>query len=346
MEKQKFDNFVSLGSKCPVASSMSKYGLRSWSGVFDWLITQDFRWVLYNIENDFESFLSKENLEMYQDNPKKFRDVKTGFVFIHEELLFIEEFELLERKYRKRIETFLNETKKRTCFFRAVESNEEAEYIRNNYEYIDRVIKKQNNNSELVLLLKSTVTATEFPFRTFNMRGEYSGASRQLLRGWFDDEIELLEFCGSNSDAITIIKNIMFDSKTEDKFNKNLYKMLENTKDRYERDKEKYEFRIKMLEHNWDKVVLPEKLIIYGAGTIGKAFYKAVNKKCCVCAFVDTNRQFLTLENVPVLTFDEIDLDESIPYVVTVNYDFEVICKTIRKHNKNAKIFRLEDFIN
>lgn len=37
----KFSNFVSLGYICPVAASMSKYGLRSWSGPFDWLITKD-----------------------------------------------------------------------------------------------------------------------------------------------------------------------------------------------------------------------------------------------------------------------------------------------------------------
>ena len=42
-----FSNFVSLGEACKVAASMSKYGLRSFSGPFDWVITRRFDMVLH-----------------------------------------------------------------------------------------------------------------------------------------------------------------------------------------------------------------------------------------------------------------------------------------------------------
>lgn len=98
----KFESFVSLGTECPVAASMSKYGLRSWSGVFDWLVTESLPWVLYYIENDFEGFLEKEDLEMIQDDPKRFKNKSNGFKFLHEEEPFQEEYEKIKKKYEKK----------------------------------------------------------------------------------------------------------------------------------------------------------------------------------------------------------------------------------------------------
>jgi len=99
-----FSNFVSLGVACPTASSMSKYGLRSWSGPFDWLVTEAFEWVLYFIENDFFGFLEKKNLERVKGSPKKFVDKKSGFVFLHDqEYPFEVRFDELKQKYQKRI---------------------------------------------------------------------------------------------------------------------------------------------------------------------------------------------------------------------------------------------------
>ena len=83
-----FDYFISLGFTCPVASSMSKYGLRSFSGVFDWLITPDFGWVLHYIETDFKDFLLQENLERYDEYPLHFRYKQSGFRFLHETVVF------------------------------------------------------------------------------------------------------------------------------------------------------------------------------------------------------------------------------------------------------------------
>ena len=52
-----YNSFISLGWFCGVASSMSKYGLRSFSSPFDWYFS-DFKSVLHFIETDFIDFLA------------------------------------------------------------------------------------------------------------------------------------------------------------------------------------------------------------------------------------------------------------------------------------------------
>lgn len=76
---------------------MSKYGLRSFSGVFDWLVS-DFVWVLHYIETDFSDFLLQENLERYDAHSLHFRDKQSGFLFIHDKEDFIKEYDKLKDK--------------------------------------------------------------------------------------------------------------------------------------------------------------------------------------------------------------------------------------------------------
>ena len=47
------------------------------------------------------------------------------------------------------------------------------------------------------------------PFRFFKMKGELSGNTLELLRGWFDGEWEFLDFCTKNFDVTKIMKNII-----------------------------------------------------------------------------------------------------------------------------------------
>lgn len=155
-----FDCFVSLGSACPVAASMSKYGLRSFSGPFDWLITQDLGWVLHYIDTDFQDFLLPENLERYDECVRHFRDKKSDVRFLHESLDFEKEYEKLKEKYRLRIERFLAKTRSRTCYLRSIDNEEEFTYIKQNAEWIRRVIQKQNHDSEIVFLCRKQLSVS------------------------------------------------------------------------------------------------------------------------------------------------------------------------------------------
>ena len=78
----KFENCISLGWFCGTASSMSRYGLRSHSGPFDWFFS-DFDSVLKVIETDFSDFMKKENLVPDKNNNKIFYDTKYRFSCNH-----------------------------------------------------------------------------------------------------------------------------------------------------------------------------------------------------------------------------------------------------------------------
>lgn len=62
-ERDKYENCVSLGWYCGCASSLSKLGLRSVSGPFDWYFSS-YRSVLELIETEFVEFMNRENLEV------------------------------------------------------------------------------------------------------------------------------------------------------------------------------------------------------------------------------------------------------------------------------------------
>jgi len=165
-----FDYYISLGSMCPIASSMSKYGLRSFSGVFDWLITPDLNWVLHYIETDFQDFLLQGNLERYDEDPLPFRDKQSGIKFMHDTENFEKEYERLKEKYEQRISRFLDKSKSKICYLRSMQSEDDYEYISDNSAYIKWAIKKNNPDSEIVFLCNNTLLIKDdFEFRYFKM---------------------------------------------------------------------------------------------------------------------------------------------------------------------------------
>jgi hypothetical protein len=177
-----FDNFVSLGSACPVAASMAKYGLRSWSGPFDWLITMNLGWVLHYIENNFEDFLLYENIEEYNEL-KHFREIASDFMFVHEEQPIAKTYNLVKAKYQRRIDRFIEKTKKPTCFLRAVLGENEDDIIIENALYISQVIKKQNKYNEIIFLVKEGIEIQNIPFHSYSMSAEWGGEAGTFLEG-------------------------------------------------------------------------------------------------------------------------------------------------------------------
>lgn len=210
-----FDNFISLGDACAVAASMSKYGSRSWSGVFDWLVTPNFNMVLHLMEHDFKGFMLKENLENLQDNKNTFQDKKFGITFIHDveySISLKDNYEDLYAKYNKKIQGFRKELTRKNCFLRSVCSEVELNYILKNKDYIEQIIKKGNRESEIIFLIRNDVIiSSKIGFRYYVMLNLYSGASRKLLRGWFDGGEEFLLYCKQNFNIDKLLKNIQFD---------------------------------------------------------------------------------------------------------------------------------------
>lgn len=347
-----FSNFVSLGTYCATAASASKYGLRSWSGPFDWLITEELKWVLYFIENDFEYFLEKEDLERWDGDPRAFRNKMSGFGFVHErEYLFEEEFDKIKEKYKRRIKKFLKETEKPTCFLRWVVFPEEIEYIRKNSKYIREVIKKRNGKNEIVFLIKHDMKmlSKNLPYKSFYISVSYEGKSREATRRLYDYENEFLLYCASNFNAATMMKNLIFDHCKEDKIydgflDERTKIQIENTRNK--RNSERYQLLVKLLEYNFDDKLFPPRIIIYGAGNIGTIFYKKVKQKSEIVYFVDKTKAGQKIDGVLIKEPSEIDYNERATIIVTPTYAFEEICKDIRcRVNDKVKIISLYDIV-
>lgn len=189
-----FDCFISLGFACPVAASMSKYGLRSCSGPFDWLTTFDFSKVLYHLETDFKFFLERQNLERYDDNPRHFIEKTSGIRFMHDNECFEDEYQKLKDKYCRRIDRFLQIEKNKVCYIRRAVSQDEINYIKTNADYIRNIIRKHNPDSDIVFLCDNDVNIYgDIGFRYFKMQQKWSGASRKKLRSYFDNADDFLK---------------------------------------------------------------------------------------------------------------------------------------------------------
>lgn len=328
-----FDYFISLGSACPIASSMSQYGLRSFSGPFDWLITADFSWVLHYIETGFEDFLLRDNLERYDDYENHFRDKQSDFKFIHDLENFEREYDKLKDKYDRRICRFLEKVNFKVCYLRSLHSLEDLEYVRTHAVYIKSIIQKYNKKSEIVFLCSDNLSIPEhFEFRYFLMPGIWSGESRAALRSFFDCADDFLAFCGNNYSAASLLKNLAVDLEKEKAQGLALL-------DR------RYRTLTALLSHDFSKDMMSSKTIIYGAGAIGKALYGKIKLLTSVAYFVDKEKAGGEFEGIRIVSIDEIQYREETKVIVSAAYDFENIKKELMDKFQDRNIVSLDDIL-
>lgn len=321
-----FDNFVSLGPACPTAESMSKFGLRSWSGPFDWIVSINFKQVMYFMENNFEGFLLKENLEPMAGG---FRDTRTGFSFPHDEYFSDEDFDEIKHKYERRINRFLEETKKKTCFLRVCNDADEIIYISEKFAYIDWVVKKNNHENKIIFLLKKDIEfEVSIPFDYYVLRDRYSS---EALRNCFDNSTEFLDYCGRNYNTALLLKNIVFDQKKQETIS--------------EIKTKRYQTLLKLFNFDYNKVKIPENIIIYGAGNIGITFYKLIRNRTGIIYFVDKKKVGSEIEGIPVKRLGQFAYKKEMTFIITATYDYENIYSEIKKYYCDAKIVSLDMFL-
>ncbi len=112
-----FDTIYSLGSRCQNALILKKYGYRDFSGIFDYLNTQNVKRILHILEDDFNELLNPKNnirsaldekrvrtLNKYYDNIKDFHSA----TLCHHDITNKEQYSaILRRKERfKKLKNF------------------------------------------------------------------------------------------------------------------------------------------------------------------------------------------------------------------------------------------------
>lgn len=328
-----FENFISLGWYCGTAASMSKYGIRSQSGPFDWYFS-NFPGVLACMENDFSDFLDKNNLVMLEDRPGEFLDTKHEFHYNHEVTTsFEEDFDGICDKYARRINKFREMIKHKTCFIRAVRHREELRYIRDNPCMIENIVKKSNPANEIIYVVSSkavTCEKLEFPF--FTVDCIYDGASRKRLRGLFDKNEGLQGYCYKNFDENIRYRNLYFDMWKENQ--------------RLDYKAAKYDLMNKIEETDLAAQIVSQGIIIYEAGIVGKYLFQKVKSVCRVWCFVDSYARETLYEDVPIISFHDFIRGEypDIPIIVT-SYIYRDV-RTMLNEAGKSNVLSIDDFLH
>lgn len=355
-----FREFVSLGWFCGTVAAMSKCGLRSMSGVFDWCYSE-LESVLWLLDNDFLGFLEKENLQIRENNERIFDDTKYHMMFSHEVKISFEcEFDSIYEKYMRRINRLRKEISiGPICFIRAIRNYNELDYVVNNEEYINSVIKKLNSNNEIVFLIPQYMKVSpSFRLKYYVLKiNGYQGLSKIAMRNLFDSNQDFIKWCHNNMDDNRRKDNLIFDLLKENEKLENGYagtgveklyiQRLDEVYKQVRSDEVRIHQLVKIAEVNWDTIELPSAIIIYGAGNIGKLLLSKIQNKCSVECFLDKNPRESSYKGVPILPITEINSVKSSVIIIVPTYDWWNIVEQLEAEAVfNFKMLALEDVLD
>lgn len=150
-----FQNIISLGHFCAPAMQLEKFGFRKSSYPFDWLIIRDFVLVLQLIKTGYDGtcFLKKEFFAQAEKKKMYYKNIRTSVRFLHDFDAYRSldmQWDSFQDKYIRRMNRFQEAILTPTLFIRYVGGEDELNYISNNIELIDSVIKEKCNENEII----------------------------------------------------------------------------------------------------------------------------------------------------------------------------------------------------
>lgn len=163
--EKKYENVISLGNFCGPAMEIERLGFHSSSYPFDWLIVSNFDVVLQLIKNKFEGFLIEENL--YQEisvNPKYYYNMILQIHFYHDFSEYVplhDQLRKVQEKYARRIERFYSTIQKPTLFIRYCSGQKELNYIKENFEEINKLLKSFHQKNDIIYVTDLPAECTE-----------------------------------------------------------------------------------------------------------------------------------------------------------------------------------------
>lgn len=150
----KFENYISLGHCCYVASELNDLGLRNRSYPFDWIRSR-WRAVEHSLKTNFNGFLDYDSLYQKKHDLHVYKDLDYGVSFFHDfskSKSLKSQLSNVQEKYNKRIDRFFYCIKTPTLFFRYCWDYDELKYISDNYIEVESLIKSFCNQNEIVFL--------------------------------------------------------------------------------------------------------------------------------------------------------------------------------------------------
>lgn len=332
-----YKNCISLGFYCGVASSMSRYGLRNHSGPFDWFVS-NLESVLKLMETDFNDFMARRNLSADAENSKVFDDKKYGFRCIHDiQNDFETEYEMIYQKYMRRAERFLHDIKEPTCFIRAVQSEQEILYIKENRDYIYDVIKKKNANNEIIFLLLHTMKELPNSFLWFRLGCEQYVGKVLEMRTLFDTSEQFSEYCKKNIlSPDCIMRNKEYDREHFGMDKKVLF--LVNNLDYYDIESE--------LRETYPDI--GRGIYLFGAGTYGELVSQYLLKRGVILKGIIDNsqkKQGGLCHGIPIMPLSQIENEHQNIWITVADEKTGEIEEQILEKYPNATIWTLRNIV-
>ena len=156
---KQFNNVISLGAYCFVASELKRFNIRKKAYPFDWNITT-METVLLLIKNKFEHFNDMNFIKK-----KEHSEIKTIYdnkyyphlEFIHDFDEHLSNTVEIKEKYKRRIDRFFNDITQATLFVRYIINRADYKFILQNNKKILKLIKMYNNNNDIVYVMNNNI---------------------------------------------------------------------------------------------------------------------------------------------------------------------------------------------
>lgn len=155
---EEYENVISLGYFCSVASEIERMGLRTHSGPFDWQACVDFKKRIELIDTWFKEFfenLNEEGLYQKVSEPQIYFMKAVGVFLVHDFTMYkslAEQLPEVRRKYERRVASFYRQIAKKTLFIHYVNKDNDVDYINHNIDYIRKTLRKFNPGNEIIFV--------------------------------------------------------------------------------------------------------------------------------------------------------------------------------------------------
>ncbi len=175
----KYDNIISLGEACFVATVLTNLKLRLFSSPFDWVMGTGLKYRLDALLSDFDNFINKEDLVQLEVDDAEtdfhsYLNKKTGIIFNHEfhkNSTLEEQYPAIKEKYDRRVQRLkdlLSTSKSNLLLFMDLSTPKQSLTLDELTEYMVRLNHKFNTQTIELLYFRYVKKVEDGSIRRIN----------------------------------------------------------------------------------------------------------------------------------------------------------------------------------
>ncbi len=241
---------------------------------------------------------------------------------------------MIYQRYMRRVEVFRKMIEQPTVFFRCVRDQEEIEFINENWENINSLLKSFNDENYVIYVHRKGLGGLTDKILSFALDADYY-VSKYEMRHMFGSSDDLMKVCTSLLDKDTIHNNLIFDAK------KNVYR--ENVKN-IERCIEEDIDGLEQVILNAFGETYNGGIYLWGAGKKGIPLATYLKSRGVVIkGIIDNNLYGSNVNGLNICSLDEVK-DGAKVFITILNKETnEAILEQINSSNKSIAVIRYQD---